>query len=51
MSKFFKRLILLTNIFIISTVVLSGCSTEDESKALVKMYEYQDVVQKMKAKL
>lgn len=39
MSKFFKRLILLTNIFIISTVVLSGCSTEDESKALVKMYE------------
>lgn len=39
MSKLFKKVILLFNVFIVSTFVLLGCSKNDEIQSMVKSYE------------
>ena len=39
MGKILKKITLITSIFVISTLVLSGCNKENEMKALVKTYE------------
>ena len=39
MNNFFKKVILLLSILILSTFVLSGCSKNNEAQPLVKNYE------------
>ena len=39
MGKILKKITLITSIFVISTLVLSGCNKENEMKALVETYE------------
>ena len=39
MSKLFKKVILLFNVFIVSTFVLLGCSKNDEIQSMVTSYE------------
>lgn len=39
MNNFFKKVILLLSIFILSIFVLSGCSKNNEVQPLIKNYE------------